>query len=272
MARKIDLINKQIGDLLVLEEFKVPYTGIQKNRKTVNKLKCKCKCGQIFYPFRVNVLSGKSTKCINCSGILYFTGLKIGHLLVIERDFSKLTAVFWKCKCDCGRNTVVPVRYLRTGTAPQKCEKCRHHKKSENKLKINSHEANQLTAYKKHLKKRNEVIGKKFNNLTVLKFSHWEYRNKRRYGYYLCRCKCKNLAKVRTDQILTTISCGCAQVKNVLKGEENPRSSLKNKEVKSIRELVKSGIYTQVEISEIFNVSPSTILSIIKKRTYNSVK
>ena len=56
-----------------------------------------------------------------------------------------------------------------------------------------------------------------------------------------------------------------------LKGESNNSSKLKTEEVIEIRELYSTGNYTQVSLSEKFNVVPSTICSILKRKLWPNV-
>lgn len=59
----------------------------------------------------------------------------------------------------------------------------------------------------------NDIIGKKFGRLTVVKFDHKKKKNDNRhyYNYYLCRCDCGNLKIVERAKLiyLHTQSCGC---------------------------------------------------------------
>ncbi|MDD5064951.1 MAG: hypothetical protein PHQ35_09390 [Phycisphaerae bacterium] len=45
-----------------------------------------------------------------------FTGRKFGRLTVIGREENKNSRVMWLCICDCGKNTIVDGRNLKTGT------------------------------------------------------------------------------------------------------------------------------------------------------------
>ena len=53
-----------------------------------------------------------------------------------------------------------------------------------------------------------DLIGKKFNNLTVIKFSHKDNRLK---PFWLCKCECGNEKIIREDCFICggTQSCGC---------------------------------------------------------------
>jgi len=59
------------------------------------------------------------------------------------------------------------------------------------------------------------LLNKKFSRLTVLKFSHRQIKNKRYSYFWLCKCECGSIKKIKDTNLLTgaTKSCGC------LKGE-----------------------------------------------------
>lgn len=54
-----------------------------------------------------------------------------------------------------------------------------------------------------------ELLGKKFNRLTVIKFAY----NKNKRNYWECKCDCGNTTFVTTSKLTTlwTKSCGCAR-------------------------------------------------------------
>lgn len=56
-----------------------------------------------------------------------------------------------------------------------------------------------------------DLTGKVFSRLTVIKFLYWD-----RWGYYLCKCTCGVEKKVRRDHLKSgkTTSCGCLGVEN----------------------------------------------------------
>ena len=50
--------------------------------------------------------------------LIDLTGKRFGRLTVIEKmppRYKNKTAAFWRCKCDCGRETIVIGRSLRVG-------------------------------------------------------------------------------------------------------------------------------------------------------------
>lgn len=71
--------------------------------------------------------------------------------------------------------------------------------------------------------KRIDLVGQKFSNLTVLKFSHL---SKHRYAWWECQCICGNLTKSCGYHLRKgfTKSCGCIReqnVKNQKKGKDS---------------------------------------------------
>lgn len=54
----------------------------------------------------------------------------------------------------------------------------------------------------------NNIIGKKFNRLTVIKFSHLDRANR---SYFACRCDCGKAKIIQSHSFMSghTISCGC---------------------------------------------------------------
>ncbi len=60
----------------------------------------------------------------------------------------------------------------------------------------------------------NDIVGKKFNRLTVLSFSHKKLHPNPSKGYfyfYKCQCECGNITVVRRERLISleTKSCGC---------------------------------------------------------------
>lgn len=61
------------------------------------------------------------------------------------------------------------------------------------------------------IRNENYLIGKEFERLTVIGFSHRASRNRR---YWLCRCICGNEKAIREDSLLSgrIRSCGCLMI------------------------------------------------------------
>lgn len=120
-------------------------------------------------------------------------GQKFGKLTVIEETKErKNKSVVWICKCECGRQEKFSTKELRSDGIIQ-CHCCGNNRKPNSNLLEN-------------------IIGKKFNSLTVL-----EKTEKRAGGkiLYKCKCDCGNITYVnRTDlQSGHILSCGCVKLK-----------------------------------------------------------
>lgn len=264
MHKKKNLAGTTFGNLEILEEFNYPYKGKEKNRKTLLKLKCKCKCGFIFYPYKTNVTTGRTTQCSRCLNSKPIQGRKIGKITILRRLFTKKIGCHYECKCDCG-NTYIQSAQVLKKIKGLYCQACRPKKR----IPLPFPEAIKITNYKKHLLSKQAVVGKVFGYLKVLRFYEWEYRNNRRYAIYECKCKCKNIKHVRIDQLGAIRSCGCLHKEKTPKGEANHKAKLKNAEVYSIKELMRSGIYTQRKIAKMYGVTETVISCIKKGKTYN---
>jgi len=277
MLKKKDLTGQIIGNLKVIKELSSPYRVDKptEKRRTRLILECECRCGKIFYPFKTNVLRGKTKQCLSCikAGELLFK--RFGNLEVISRDYSKTKEAYFGgayfiCKCDCGHIDSFKSRYLRNGKPPQVCERCRHPKKYSTEPKLTIQQSAIIRGQKKHKKKQETILNKKFHNIKVLEFSHWEQSASRRRPYYKCKCRCGNVFTMRSDAIGKTRSCGCIHKESILRGENNPRAFFTTKEVQAMREMVTSGLYTQRRISQIFKVTESLISGIILKKSYKN--
>lgn len=114
------------------------------------------------------------------------TGKRFGRLTVTAFAYMSGKVSFWKCRCDCGNDSVVRGVCLSNG-----------HTKSCGCL------------HKKALLK--DLTGKKFNQLTVLSYAY----KKGKHHYWNCRCDCGNDVCVNGTYIRSgnTKSCGCAKRK-----------------------------------------------------------
>lgn len=118
--------------------------------------------------------------------VIDLTGQKFNKLTVIERVESNNRHAQWRCKCDCGNETIVRGDKLKSGhTKSCGCEK------QNNKI---------------------DLIGQVFGKLTVIEDS-----GERRNGgiIWICKCECGSITKVRGDRLKAgaTSSCGCLRSK-----------------------------------------------------------
>ena len=109
---------------------KYELTGMKFNRLTVSGpagtdgrqhrlWKCKCDCGGTTFATTSDLRHGhkKSCGCLKrVSHAKDITGQRFGMLTVMKRaGTNKHRKALWKCKCDCGRTTVVSSVDLVTG-------------------------------------------------------------------------------------------------------------------------------------------------------------
>ena len=116
-------------------------------------------------------------------------GHSFGKLKVIGYAGSKYGKPAWFCKCDCGVEKVIGGNSLRTGLT-RSCG-C-YRKKCVSEL---------------HNERREDLIGKVFGRLEVLRF----HGIKNQGAYWLCKCSCEK-SKVILGKSLKaglTTSCGC---------------------------------------------------------------
>ncbi len=113
------------------------------------------------------------------------TGQKFNKLAVLHEDHKVGKTHYWKCKCDCGNETVVVGSALTSGhTKSCGCA----HKKAQLK----------------------DLTGQTFNRLTVITYSHQD-GNKH---YWKCKCSCGNdvIIDGKYLRIGAVKSCGCMKI------------------------------------------------------------
>lgn len=169
-------IGKKINKLTVLDHFSVHR---DKGGGYIHYFKVKCDCGRIFNTNAGFLIKGKTKSCGACDEFL-MVGKKFNKLTVLKfvgRNSSG-TALF-KCRCDCGNESVVTGTSLKSGTT-KSCGEC---------------------------SKRTE-IGKVYSGITVLEYVG--YNSKAEYSLYKCRCSCGNEFISRIDRFRQgcRFSCG----------------------------------------------------------------
>lgn len=172
---------------------------------------------------------------------LDLTGQTFNYLTVIGRDYEKESTLqkkesYWKCRCECGNIITARGSSLKKGT-PKSCGCMRYTLTSKN---ISNN-------YKEKAK---ELIGKKFNKLTVLKLDeNHPITNRNDTFYYICKCDCGNIKSVSKRALInnTTISCGCYQKERA--------SELGKKDITNQR----FGLLTVLEMTDKRNVNHGII-------------
>jgi len=120
------------------------------------------------------------------------SGKKFGKLTVIKLAYVKNQTTYWECKCDCDLNkTRIVQKYLLTSGKIYSCGCSKLKKIRQNSI--------------------DKMIGKKFNHLTVIEYSH----SRRNKMYWKCMCDCGNpeFVVTYTGSLTTgnTKSCGCVR-------------------------------------------------------------
>lgn len=113
MARRYDLIGQRFGRLTVIER-------LEKRENRYQAWLCRCDCGG---EIEVNTRRLKSGTVRDCGcvphrgGLVDLTGRRFGRLQAMEpterRD--RKGSVYWRCVCDCGRETLVTQEALVRG-------------------------------------------------------------------------------------------------------------------------------------------------------------
>ncbi len=102
-------IGKRFGQLTVIR-----YYG---KIDGAHRWECKCDCGNVTVVHQTLLQSGKTKSC-GCLGhppVKDILGSQFGDLTVIEYDGNRNGQYYWRCKCTCGKETVVRQNYLLTG-------------------------------------------------------------------------------------------------------------------------------------------------------------
>lgn len=104
----MDLTNQRFGHLIALKRVPRP----EELRSGGAYWLCKCDCGKEKIILGKSLRTGKTKSCGKCRVDVVddLTGQKFGKLTVLERDFSRPSnndGAFWRCKCECGNETIV---------------------------------------------------------------------------------------------------------------------------------------------------------------------
>jgi hypothetical protein len=195
-----DIVAKRFGKLVVLKYDHYKYYKQNKQHFYL----CKCDCGNETLALRNLLLNGHKTSC-GCASHIQdlndIVGQKFGMLTVEKYLYSKYLNDkylnhFYLCKCDCG-NEITTTRYRLTNKKDPKTS------------------CGCVNNYKKYTTEEiNNIIGKRFGKLVVLKYDHYEYNRRNRRHMYLCKCDCGNEAVIERYQLTSgkRVSCGCARV------------------------------------------------------------
>lgn len=233
MGKLIDLTGQRFGKLTVMKRADDKCDG--KHRPIVT-WECVCDCGNITNVTSQSLRTG-STKSCGClqkerpdgytaNNFIDLTGEHFGRLTVISREGkNKRGNALWRCKCDCGNETIVLGARLRNGKTKScgclKEEFLKHHKNSKSKkkeikkttkIKIKKERKPQNSNFQA---KYNDIIGKRFGRLIVIKYLEMEERIKKK-ECWLCKCDCGNYTTSSYSSLKngSKKSCGCLALEN----------------------------------------------------------
>lgn len=110
-AGQKDLTGRRFGKLLVLEPTDL------RGRGGALIWRCRCDCGNETLAVSTQLLRGykKSCGCLKNHPIKEYEGKRFGQLTVISYAGKKDGMHRWRCRCDCGRETVVGQTLLQSG-------------------------------------------------------------------------------------------------------------------------------------------------------------
>ena len=111
------------------------------------------------------------------------TGQKFNRLTVLNEHKYEDKKTYWKCRCDCGKEVWVWNGNLKNG------------------------QVKSCGCIQQDLTPKQDLTKQQFGKLTVLQLSY----RKNKSLYWKCKCKCGNIAYVKTSDLITgkVKSCGC---------------------------------------------------------------
>lgn len=146
-------------------------------------------------------------------------GNTYGYLTVIERaENTKEGRAMWKCKCKCGKETVVLGKHLRSGNT----KSCGCYQRER--------------AAQANMDRVGSLVGQTFGKLFVqFENGFITHTNGKRSRIYHCVCECGNIVPNAQHQYLAygdLTSCGCIRSK----GEFQIEQILKERNINYVRE------------------------------------
>jgi len=131
------------------------------------------------------------------------TGKTFGRLTVVRRESPEGGRhVIWQCLCQCGNYASVSTGNLLNRSVVS----CGCYKQEYLKRKQGKKPANKL---------RNNLTGKTFGKLKVIKLAEISNPRCARHVYWECKCACGSLVIVRSSSLTAgkSRSCGCSRIK-----------------------------------------------------------
>lgn len=106
-----DLTGQRFGRLVCLEP------SSQRDKQGGTQWLCQCDCGKQCLAATQQLMSGykKSCGCLSHPPLKDYVGRRFGMLTVLEYAGKKGGMHRWKCRCDCGKETIVGQTLLQSG-------------------------------------------------------------------------------------------------------------------------------------------------------------
>jgi hypothetical protein len=241
------LVGKKLNHLNILAIEKI------NNKATAKVL---CDCGNLLYmdigkiqKHEGSQITSKYIACGKCKlskpKIVNFNIIKVGFkkgTLTVIKELNKKESL---ALCSCGNEKIIKF----------------HHMKREF-----PHCGCLLT--QRNIDRAKKLEGTTYFYLKVIKFLGMG-SDKR--SLYLIKCKCGKKFEQSISYLFGSKSCGCLHKENVPRGSNNSNSKLTEIEVKSMRNLYESGLYTRVELSKMYEVELSNVCNIISRKGWKHV-
>ena len=182
MAKKINP-GQKFGNLTVISD-----TGERKRRRSI--WNCRCICGTDIERDSADLLNPHKQSCGKKSCAVPIPtvepGAVFGKLTVIEYDHTnEHRAIFWKCRCECGREVLVRGQCLRNGMT--------------------------VSCGNKGCRQTGDLSGQTFGLWTVLRKDDERSVNDGGQQYYICRCACGRESSVEASRLKRGKSLSCGQ-------------------------------------------------------------
>ena len=108
MGKLVDLTGQRFGRLTVVE--------LAESNKKRRYWICQCDCGNSLIVRADSLTTGNTKSCGHCHWPENLAGLKFGELLILSREENTVNGqTRWKCKCSCGKETIVLGNDLKIG-------------------------------------------------------------------------------------------------------------------------------------------------------------
>ena len=178
MRKPENLAGQKFGKLLAIRE-------ADRGKRKRTQWLCLCDCGKEKIAYASYLKNGQTKSCGCSSRERYYKSLlgkRFGKWTVIsEVEKNKRRERCWLCRCDCGKEKVVPSRNLRYGESSScGCS-------IQDKCNIT-------------------YVGKIYGKLLVLSRD-----TKSRHVRFICQCECGNKKRIRACALIAgQTSCGCA--------------------------------------------------------------